>query len=49
MTILYRSEMLVNTSTYVPMTMSTRLIVLKVLGFVRDISFTHTFKLLLVC
>lgn len=38
--------MLENTSTYVPMTTSTRLIAFKVLGFLIDISSTHTFKLL---
>ena len=44
MTTLYSNEMLENRSTYVPMTTSTRVIALKLLDILTDISPTHSSK-----
>lgn len=44
MTTLYSNEMLENTSTYVPKTMSTRATALKLLDILTDISSTHSLK-----
>ena len=44
MTTLYSNEMLENTSTYVPMTMSTTATALKLLDILIDISSTYSLK-----